>query len=398
MHYLIVGGGVAGTTCAEELRKRDASAQITILSEEQHPLYSRVLLPHYMKGKIPRERVFLKRETWYVEQNIEWHPGVLAQHLDVRNKFVGTSDGREYTYDKLLIATGGEVRPLEEDMRGVSYFRTLDDADQFLQLVTEQGNQARGMVYGSGFIACEYINLFKHFSIPMAVAYRGPHFWTHSLLPEAGELIAHTVGANGVEVLENTPLQSLKGDTELRGIVTRHGEHHATILGVGIGIEPDFSWLRDAGIEVGAGVKANEFLETNVPDVFTAGDVAEFFDPILGRQIQIGNWMNAMSQGRTLAKTMTGERTRFQLVSSYATNVLGLEIIFVGDVEKAAAEKIELIGSLETGGITQVFERDGRVVGAAIIGRNKDRAPITKAIQEKTNIQDCFALLAMAKN
>ena len=165
--------------------------------------------------------------------------------------------------------------------------------------------------------------------------------------------------------------------------MTSGGEFSATILGVGIGIEPDLSWLRQAGMEVGTGVKANEFLETNIPDVFTAGDIAEFDDPITGRQLQIGNWMNAMSQGRTVAKSMTGEQTSFQLVSSYATNVLGLEIIFVGDVERTADEKVHIIGSVADGGITQVFERAGRIVGGVLIGRNTDRASITKAIQEK---------------
>src|SRR3989339_512386 len=124
---------------------------------------------------------------------------VLTQHLDGRNKFVGGSDGREYPYDKLLIATGGEVRSLDEDLRGVSYFRTLDDADHFLQLVTEQGSRARGVVYGGGFIACEYINLFQHFRIPTTVVHRGSHFWTRSFLPEAGELIAKTLRSSGVE-------------------------------------------------------------------------------------------------------------------------------------------------------------------------------------------------------
>ncbi|MBI4592224.1 FAD-dependent oxidoreductase [Candidatus Uhrbacteria bacterium] len=391
MNYLIIGGGVAGTTAAEELRKRDASAEITILSEEHHPLYSRVLLPHYMKGKIPRERVFLKRDTWYAQQDIEWQTGVLAKHLDAKNKFVGGSDGREYPYDKLLIATGGEVRSLEGDLRGVSYLRTLDDADQFLQLVTEQGNQARGVVYGGGFIACEYINLFQHFGISTTVVHRGSHFWTRSLVPEAGELIAKTLKTRGVELHVSTSFQSLKGDSELQGIVTSGGEYPATLLGVGIGIEPDLSWLREANVEVETGVKANEFLQTNIPDVYTAGDIAEFFDPIIGRQLQIGNWMNAMSQGRTVAKSMTGEQTSFQLVSSYATNVLGLEIIFVGDVERAMAEKVHVVGSVTDGGITQVFERDGRIVGGVLIGRNTDRAPITSAIQEKQRTVDILA-------
>lgn len=388
MRYLIIGGGVAGTTCAEELRKRDASAQITILSEEHHSLYSRVLLPHYIKGKIPRERVFLKRDTWYGEQNIGWLPGVIARHLDPKNKFVGGSDEREYGYDKLLIATGGEVRCIDEDLRGISYLRTLDDADHFLQLLSEQGDRAKGLVYGSGFIACEYLNFFKHFEIPTTLVYRGSHFWSRSLEPQAGELIANHIRSQGIELHPHTTITRINGQKELESLVTDKGEHTATILGIGIGIEPDFSWAREAGIEVGVGVKTNQCLETNVSDVYAAGDIAEFFDPILERQLQIGNWMNAMSQGRTVAKSMIGERTEFQLVSSYATNVLGLEIIFIGDVDKMAAEKISLVGSIEAGGITQVFERGGRVVGAALIGRNTDRGPITKAIQEKQAFEE----------
>ncbi|TAL50723.1 hypothetical protein EPN81_01950 [Patescibacteria group bacterium] len=388
MKYFIIGGGVAGTTAAEELRKRDASSEITILSEEHHPLYSRVLLPHYIKGKIPRERVFLKRDTWYAQQNIEWIDGVLATHLDGRNKFVGGSDGREYSYDKLLIATGGETRSIEEDLRGVSYCRTLNDADQFLQLLTEQGKTTRGAVYGGGFIACEYINFFAHFQIPITLAHRGEHFWTRNLLPETGKLIAKHLIKNNVDLHPNSILERLEGDKELEGFVTSTGRYAATILGIGIGIEPDFSWIREAGVEVGTGVKANEFLETNIPDVYTAGDIAEFDDPITGRQLQIGNWMNAMTQGRIVAKSMSGERTSFQIVSSYATNVLGLEIIFVGDVERAAAEEIQVIGSIEEGGITQVFERDGRVVGGVLIGRNTDRTPITKAIQERRSFRE----------
>lgn len=391
MKYLIVGGGVAGTTAAEELRKRDQSAEITILSEEHHPLYSRVLLPHYIKGKILRERVFLKRDTWYGEQDIEWLPGVVASHLDPRNKYVGASDGREYPYDKLLVATGGEVRSLGEDLRGVSYLRTLDDADHFLQLVIEQDERARGVVYGGGFIACEYINLFNHFQIPTTVVHRSEHFWMRSLEPQSGELIARHVCEHGVELHAGTALDHLLGDKELTGLVTSAGEFAATILGIGIGIEPDFSWAREAGVEVGAGIKTNECLETNVPDVYAAGGIAEFFDPILERQLQIGNWMNAISQGRMVARSMTGERTEFRLVSSYATNVLGLEIIFIGDVDKTAAEQVSLIGSVQAGGITQIFERGGRVVGAALIGRNADRGPITKAIQEKQPSIDIFA-------
>src|SRR3989338_531985 len=238
MNYLIIGGGIAGTTAAEELRKRDAQADITLVSEEHHPLYSRVLLPHYLKGKIPRERVFLKREHWYGEQRIEWLPGVIAQYLDPRNKFVGLSNGREYPYDKLLIATGAEVRSLEGDARGVSYFRTLDDADHFLQLVMQHQEIPRGAVYGSGFIACEYINLFHHFRIPTTLVYRGNSFWNRVLEPVCGELITRHIVEHGVDLHPNEELNAIIGEKELEGFITNKQEYLAHILGIGIGLEP----------------------------------------------------------------------------------------------------------------------------------------------------------------
>ncbi|KKR04252.1 MAG: NAD(P)H-nitrite reductase [Candidatus Uhrbacteria bacterium GW2011_GWF2_39_13] len=383
MNYLIIGGGIAGTTAAEELRKHDPQADITLVSEEYHPLYSRVLLSHYIKGKIPRERVFLKKEQWYAQQRIEWLPGVIAQHLDPRNKFVGLSNGREYPYDKLLIATGAQVRSIEDDAKGVSYFRTLDDADHFLQLVMQHQGIQRGAVYGSGFIACEYINLFHHFNIPTTLVYRGNSFWNRILEPVCGELITRYISQQGVELHPNEEFRTILGEKELEGFTTNKQEYSAHILGIGIGIEPQFFWLKQAGVEVNLGIRANEYLETSVPDIFTAGDVAEFFDPIVGRQLSVGNWMNAMSQARVVAKNMIGIKTPFNLVSSYATNILGLEIIFVADVDKASADQIHFVGSFEQGGITQVFERNGQVVGGVMIGRNKDRAPVTQAIGHK---------------
>ncbi len=394
MRYVIIGGGVAGTTAAGELRKLDSSAEITLISEEQHPLYSRVLLPHYLLGKVERDRVFLKKETWYAEQEIEWLRGEMVTVVNPRNKFVGLLSGREIEYDKLLITTGGHPRVIDEDLRGVSYFRTLDDADHMNQLFLGRGSNARGGIYGGGFIACEYLNLFAHFKIPTTLAHRGAHFWTRVLEPVSGELIAKHLTDQGVEIHANAPLQGLEGDKELTGFVTSKGRHEASIFGVGIGVAPDLSWLAEAGIETGFGIKVNEYLETNIPDIYAAGDVAEYFDTILGRQLNIGNWTNAMSQGRVVAKTMVGERTAYEMVTSYAMNVLGLDMIFIGDTLKAVADQVCLIGSIETGGITQVHERDGRIVGGVCLGRNTDRGAITKGIKEKTPASEIINTLS----
>jgi len=176
MRVVIVGGGVAGTTAAEELKKQDPSLEVVLISEEPLALYSRVLLPHYIKGKVPRERVFLKKESWYEENNIEWLPGISVTSLDPDNAFVSLSDGRELPYDRLIIATGGDVRHLPFDLRGVSYFRNLDDTEHMLQLLNETPSGSPAVVYGGGFIACEYINLFAYRSLPTTICFRGKHF------------------------------------------------------------------------------------------------------------------------------------------------------------------------------------------------------------------------------
>ena len=375
MHYVIIGGGIAGTTAAEELRKLDPSSEITIVSEEQHPIYSRVLLPHYIKGKIPRERVFLKKENWYREQNIDWMPGVLAVHLDTKNKFVTLSNGREIEYDKLLIATGGEPRMLFENSHNISYLRSLGDADNFLELLNSCENNCNGEVFGSGFIACEYINLFAHFNIPTRVSLRGEFFWSKILEREPSEFVNQHLKKNGITLRKNVSFSDSFVEEELK--------NKSSIFGIGIGIETDFSWLKESGIEIKFGIQANEFLETNIPNVYTAGDVAEFYDVIVGRHIRAGNWMSAMTQGRVVAQNMFGNKTVFELVSSYATNILGLEVIFIGDVSKEASDEVRLFGSIKEGGITQLVGRKGRLVGAILLNRNSDRQIITDMIKNK---------------
>lgn len=385
MHYVIIGGGIAGTTCAEELRKLDPKGDITLISEEYHALYSRVLLPHYIKEKIPRERVFLKKESWYAEQKIDWLTGEIVLRVDAKNKSIELLSGRELGYDKLLIATGGEVSLMAEDLPGVSYLRTLDDADHLVELLRSLPKDSRAAIYGGGFIAIEYLNIFAHFQIPTTIAYRGAHMWSRGISDQAGELIRKQLIEKGVEVVEKATIIETNGAKNIESITLLDQKYPCDILGVGVGVEPHFSFLKDSGIDVHDGILANQFLETNIKDIFAAGDVAEFFDERYGRHVVLGNWMNAQSQGRCAAKNMVGEHVAFDLVSSYAINILGLEVIFIGDVSRAHADSSRLIGSVEQGGVTEVFVRNNQLVGAILVGRNTDRTILTKLIQEKAS-------------
>lgn len=383
-NIIIIGGGIAGTTAAEEIRKRNATVNITILSEEPHPCYSRVLLPHYIKGKVPREKVFLRSSAWYVEKNIEFMPGVRALEIDIINKFVRTSEERELPFDKLLLTTGGEIALLSDDLRGVSYLHSIDDADQLAALIGEvrtlKPAERMAAVYGGGFIALEYINIFKHFEIPFSVIMRSGGFWSKVLSEHSQSILRRQLEKHNVPLYLDEPMPELVGEDELRAIKLKNGQEiPARILGVGIGMKTDTSLFVEAKIPIEHGILANEYLETTCDNVYAAGDAAEFMDTVVNRRVQYGNWMNAQMQGRLVGATIAGERAAFKLVSSYATNLLGLHVVFLGDVNREAAHEIRL--SLATDEASQeLFLRDGKLVGAIMIGDISARATLTQTI------------------
>ncbi len=383
MRHVIIGGGIAGTTAAEELRKLDTGAEIVLVSEEFHPLYSRVLLTPYLIGKVSRERVFIKKERWYSEKNIEWIPGVSVTELNATHQFVALSNGRELPFDNVLIATGGNARVLSEDLRGVSYLRTLDDADHLAQLMQEQGSKATGVIFGGGFIACEYLNIFAHFSIQTTIAFRGSYFWSKVLQPELGNFINTHLTNQGVLVVPEAAFIKTLGEKECTGLETSKGIISCSILGVGIGLELEDAWMKRAGLKMNAGIDCDEYLQTTLPNVFVAGDVAHVFDVHSEKHVTVGNWMNAHMQGLVAAKNMAGEKTVFSLVSSYAINVLGMETIFIGNVAREHADEVHVVGSGQKDGIGQLHTNQGRMIGAVLLNRNTDRPKLTKMIQEK---------------
>jgi NAD(P)H-nitrite reductase large subunit len=382
--YLIIGGGIAGTTAAEEIRKIDKDAEIIIIEQESHRLYSRVLLPHYIEGKVDREKVFLKKLDWYDERNIELFTGVRVENIDVKNGFVLTSEKRELPFDKLLLTTGGGLQLIDQDLRGVSYLRSLDDADHLRELLAEiqiESNQAKdAIVLGGGFISLEYINIFAKFKLKTTVVQRSG-FWSRVLSQESREVLVAHLKNHDIDIVQDS-IQGLVGEKELSGVKLASGkELSAGILGVGIGNKLDQSILMNAGIMVDGGILADVFLKTNIENVYTAGDVAQFQDSLCGRQIQHGNFMNAIMQARVVAKTMTGKATKFELVSSYGTDVLGMHVVFIGDTSREHATEVVQVES-EPGSALEIFNRDGKTVGAAIIGDVKKRQEITNAIRD----------------
>ena len=177
------------------------------------------------------------------------------------------------------------------------------------------------------------------------------------------------------------------GQAEVSGVVLKDGTNiPCDIIIIGIGVSCPLEWLAASGLEVGHGILANEYLETSLTDVWTAGDAAEFNDLITGERLQLGNWVNAQVQGRVAGANMAGQRQPFRIVSFYTTQGFGITIAFVGDVRPEGGRMIIPRGSPESGSYGRIIVKDGEVIGATLISRTVELAAISKMIEKGVKV------------
>jgi 3-phenylpropionate/trans-cinnamate dioxygenase ferredoxin reductase subunit len=337
--YLIVGGGVAGTTAAETIRQHDATGSIAIVSDEPYRLYSRIILskPNFFLGKLPFDSVWLKAPEWYTEHSIELLAGKRVVKLDPTAQTITLHEGTILQYKKLLLAVGGHSRiyPVQglaaED---TFYLHSLDDAKALIKKIK---TAKRALIIGGGFISFEMCDLLRTSGVSVNLVIRGNYFWGHVMDKTGSQIVEQALQKNGVMIHKTSIVVSVEKNGQEKIARLNDGSRVPfDFIIIGIGLECGQGWIQEAGIEVNQGILANEYLETNLSSIWTAGDSAEFHDPILNEHVILGNWVNAQLQGRHAGRAMsTSVRNSFALVSSYTTSGLGLRIAFVGDPREA---------------------------------------------------------------
>lgn len=394
--YLIIGGSAAGTTAAEVMRGLKPKATITIVTDEDHEQYSRVLIPHYIRHKVGREQVFLKKPQWYSEKKIELVKGVKVQGLGSSEKLVTLDNGEEIQYGKLLIAIGGYVIKLDApgaDLENILYMRTIEDADKIINIASKS---KKGVIVGGGFIGLEFCSCFRMNGVAeVTVLVKEPFFWFGKLDGQSSKVLTNTLGNNGIRIVVNEEVDHFAGNGKVQKVVTKSGkEFEVDLIGIGIGIKSDLSWLDGTGIKINRAIVTNEYLQTNLPDVYAAGDCVEFHDVIFDRQHIMGNWANATSQGSVVGKTMAGQRTVFETASSYSINFFeppnNGSCTFIGVTDENFADEVVSRGSVESGKMSRIYVKTIggvlRIVGATVINNPAEVAPLTSSVKNKVNI------------
>lgn len=385
--YLIIGGGIAGTTAAETIRSKDNKSSIVIITEEADRLYSRVLLPRFLRDEHTLDSLYIRQEKDYQEDNITLFTNERVLKVDTENKVISTDKPRDFSYKKLLVATGGKVNKLDipgADLSGVVYMRTLEDIKKIKDLISKS---KEAIVLGGGFIGIEFAQSFIKNGLKTTAIIREKAFWDTIVGENSGKLLSQILTDNGVTILAESQASEFTGTSKLEAVKLADGDSvRADMAGVGIGIHLDIEYLKDSGLTIKKGVVTNEYLETSLPGVWAAGDIAEFYDPVFKKYHALGNWSNALAQGRSVGLNMVGEKSIFETTSTYSINIFGINFSFLGD--PAVDENTEIVerGSVADKKLVRLLIKDDLIVGASLINQPSERNAIGDLIKGKRKI------------
>jgi nitrite reductase (NADH) large subunit len=340
--YLIIGSSIAGQSAAEAIRERDATATITIVSEEAHGLYSRPGLAYLLRGDIPEKLLMARTRDdgrQLNAQTIVAH----AEQVQADQHQVILADGKILAYDRLLLATGSAAMPADfpgHDLAGVVKLDNLDDARHILKLA---GRRKTAVVVGGGITALELVEGLRARGMKVHYLLRGERYWSNVLDEIESRLVEERLREEGVILHTHTQIKQALGKRhQLIGVETQSGEKIGChLLAVAIGVRPRLELAKSANLKIERGIVVDEYLQTSALDVYAAGDVAQVFDPRSGRSTLDVLWSTALLQGRAAGQNMAGAHTPYlKALSMNVTQLAGLVTTIIGAVGSGRDEDL----------------------------------------------------------
>ncbi|MBI2972586.1 MAG: FAD-dependent oxidoreductase [Armatimonadetes bacterium] len=356
--YLIIGGGMTGDAAIRGIRDVDATAPVGLIGAESQPPYNR---PPLTKGLWKGQA---EEEIWRQTDSLgaELHLGRRAVQLDPKNRRVTDDRGGAYTYEKLLLATGGTPRRLPADPQGISYYRTYRDYRD-LRERTEEGE--RFAVIGGGFIGSEVAAALAMNGKRVTMILRGDGVGDHLFPPDLVKFLNGYYADKGVEILTVDEVAVVSRTGVKQGITTKHGRT-LEVDGIiaGIGIAPNTQLAEAAGLKVENGIIVDEFLRTSQPEIHAAGDVANFYNPSLGARLRVEHEDNANDMGRAAGKNMAGEPEPYHHLPFFYSDLFDLGYEAVGDVNSKLSMVEDWKEPYREGVV--YYLKDGRVKGVLL--------------------------------
>ncbi|BFH73111.1 FAD-dependent oxidoreductase [Sulfurisphaera javensis] len=384
--YLIIGSGIAGYSALKELEKENV---IMVTSDRYYPYDRPPLSKEYLRGKIDRDSIFFEPVSYYEKrENLRVILNKAVERIDPKEKVAELNDGSVIHFDKALIATGGRPRRLNipgENLQGIHYLRTLDDCDSLKQ---EKGKEA--VIVGGGFIGIEVASSLTMLGVKTTVIEVKPYIWNTFVDEKISRLIQNYFEKHGVSFVLNEGVKEFLGDNKVNKVVTQGGKSlNADFVLIAVGILPNVEIAQKSGISVENGIIANEYLETSAKDIYVAGDVANIYDPSIGKRRRIEHWNNADYTGKLAAKNMQGKKEKYNFLSTIWSDIFDLHIESGGETTDYDEYIIRGNFSIDNPNFNVIYLKGGVIRGYVAINRNyEELSALNKLIMAKAYVNN----------
>lgn len=393
LRYLIVGGSAAGVACANLIKERQPSADLLVITDESDMPYFRPLIPYVLIGKKTANDISMLGNGPYRQSVIKAETSTRCVSVNPKDKTIVTDKGDYISYDKLLIATGSrpfipqDIEGLES--KGVFALRRLSDARAMQEILPKT---KRAVLLGGGLVNLKTAFALLERGIKVTLVVKSLEILSQLMEPEDAFILKEALIASGLEVLTG---RSAKRVNTKNGSVQSVSLDDGSEIGcemvcIGKGVRPNVEFLKDSSILIENGVVVDRFTETNIKDIFSAGDVAVTFNPITGQRVSTALWTNAVEMGRCAGLNMIGQKTQYAGTFGVmnATQLAGIPFVSMGIVHTQGTD-YEVYRYHSKGAYRKlVFSPDGsKLVGVLLIGDITNAGLYRYLIRENKTIQ-----------
>ncbi len=356
--YLIVGGGMTGDAATEGIRELDSAGTIGLVSAESDPPYQRPPLSKKLWFGEPFESIWCQTAS----RKVEMFLGRRITAIDPAEKKVTDDEGTQYQYDKLLLATGGSPRQLDFGTGLITYYRTVQDYRLLRQQIE---TKQRFAVIGGGFIGSEMAAALATVKKQVVLVMPDQGICSRVFPAELSNFVTDFFRQKGVEMKLGESVTDVRRDGERVVLAMKSGnELSVDAVVAGIGITPNVELAEKAGLAVGKGIVVDEVLRTSNPDIFAAGDVAEFYSPLLEKRVRLEHEDNANRTGKQAGRNMAGAVEPFHHLSLFYSDLFELGYEAVGEIDSRLETIVDWIEPFRKGVI--FYMKDARVRGVML--------------------------------
>ncbi len=378
--FVIVGGGAAGSAAAEMLRQAKFQGRIVILSADDEPPYDRTALSKaYLQSEAVEAADALRPADFYPQHGIELKTSAPVTQLNVEAQQLTYGAGETLGYDALLLATGGKVQRLSipgADLANIFTLRDPQDAKQVL----ETAHQAqRAVVVGAGFIGMEVASSLRQQGLDVTVVAPGEVPFEKVLGRAVGQRLHRVHEAHGVQFELGAKATAFRGNTAVEAVELDTGKTLAAdLVIVGIGVKPATAFIQGLELNKDGSLAVDQYLQA-APNIYAAGDIAQFPHPTTGQPVRLEHWRVALQQGRIAACNMAGQKVPFKAVPFFWTGQFDLKLRYVGHAE--SWDDVIIQGSLEDKTFLAFYVQEQRILAVTGLGRDRDIAAISELMR-----------------